>query len=83
MNRWQVLHTQNRVLTDIKTMTHEQLQEQYDIEIDDIGNVYDNIEGKKFDTLILWAAYQVEQEQLETECFEKIRGKTHYDDGTF
>lgn len=69
---------------DIKTMTHEELQQQYGLEIDDIGNVWDNIEGKKFDTLMLWAAYQIEleQEELQAAKLEKMYGKQHFDDGT-
>lgn len=58
-------HIHCRVLHDVATMSLEELEDQYDIEIDpDDGTVWDKFEFKSFPDIHHWAEYinQIERE---------------------
>lgn len=57
MRKHNMHHQQCRVMHDVVLMTIEQLQEQYDIQVEEDGTVWDNCEGKEFATLQDWALY--------------------------
>lgn len=78
-------HALCRVMHDVQTMSIEELEEQYGIEVDrDDGTVWDPCEYKSFDDIHEWATYmqQLEQEDdvVSTPSFVKTGGKHRYDD---
>lgn len=53
-----------QVIHDVQTMTSDQLEEQYGIEIDPSdGTVWDPCEYKEFDGVQQWAAFMQELEE--------------------
>ena len=70
----------NSILFDVQTMTQEELEETYYIEIDDDGRVYDPCEMREFESLALWAVSVEQQEQTATPGFEKRGNKHSFDD---
>lgn len=52
-----VAYHQRHVMHDVAVCSIEQLEDLYDIVVDEDGTVWDNCEGKGFDTLQEWAVY--------------------------
>jgi hypothetical protein len=75
------MHYQCRVMHDIQCMSIEQLEELYDITVDQDGTVWDNCEGKEFSTLSEWGLFieELNRELDEDEHIVKT-GKRRYDD---
>lgn len=78
------MQSMSRVMHDIQRMTLDQLEEHYDIEIDDDGAVWDNCEGKLFPSLTEWGrsvgelnAYQPDDEE---DYPVKTNNRRHRDD---
>lgn len=75
------MHYQCRVMHDIQCMSIEDLQEMYDIVVSEDGSVWDNCEGKEFDTLQQWGLYIEELNQEDdTEVFHKTNKRWSDDD---
>lgn len=71
---------QPQVYIDIRDMSHAELEEQYDIEIDE-GGVYDYQADRDFPSLIAWATYIVDQDNDDNYAqFSKRNTKGRYDD---
>lgn len=51
------VHHQRSVMHDIECMSVEELEQQYDIEVDEDGYVWDYCEGKEFTTLHEWGVF--------------------------
>jgi hypothetical protein len=66
---------------DIDCMSLDELEEQYDIEVDDDGYVWDNLEGQGFDSLREWGRFIEERDSDEPEeIFIPRAGKRRYED---
>ncbi len=73
-----------RVLQDIKTMSNEDLSEQYDIHITEHGTVWDPMECKSFAGLLEWAEYIIDQNDDELYgSVSRMGSKKYFDDGSF
>lgn len=75
-------HGKGSVSFAICNKSHEDVMDEYGIEIYEDGSVYDPCEDREFDTLIEWAVF------MDTECsehgsFEKVYGRSKYDDGEY
>lgn len=70
------------VMHDVLSMSSEELQDLYGIEIQEDGVVWDPLEGKSFETVHLWAAYTeaLTQEDDEEYVFKKISNSRYDDD---
>ena len=75
-----VTQSYSRVLVDIRTMTHEELEECYGIDIDDDGTVWDELEGIEHDDLLAWAYYCIEQEESDNTPVHRSGGRISYDE---
>jgi hypothetical protein len=72
---------QHRVMFDVRTMTVEELEEQYGLEVDpDDGSVWDTLEMKSFDDLNEWAVFASNREDEENSSFSKVGSRYAYDD---
>jgi hypothetical protein len=81
MSKHNVHVPQFNVLHDIETMTNEELQDTYDLEIDADGYVWDNLENQEFDNINDWGVYMVELEQDDNYGGRgKVNGKWTFDD---
>lgn len=68
MNKYS--HPPCQVLHDVQWMSVEDLEDKYDIEIDDIdGTVWDNCEHRSFNDLSDWGTFM---EELEAPDFEEV-----------
>lgn len=84
MSKHHVSHTCHQVLHDIRTLTIDQLEERYDIEVDEEGGVWDSLEGRQFDDLHEWAVFFAEREEQDSEdTFCRSNGRGKYDDGGY
>lgn len=70
------------VMHDIKVLSPQDLSTQYGIEIDEASkSVWDPVEGRKFNSLLDWAAFIMEQEgDACDQHFERIGHKHAFDD---
>jgi len=73
-----VTHSHCRVLHDVNTMTVEELEEEYSIEVDsDTGEVWDSFEGKTFPDVHHWAEFinlrEREDAEMETGLIKTSR----------
>lgn len=77
-------HQESQVLDDITSMSNDELEDLYGIEIGEDGSVFDTAEFKEFDTLADWAAFVVEQEQEDNySSFTKIKSNRYFDDDDY
>lgn len=77
------MHAACRIVHDIQTMTTDELEEQYGIEVDkDDGTVWDPCEYKSFDDIHEWAAFMQEMEEEDAASAASFvkTGKHRYDD---
>ncbi len=66
---------------DIQRLSHEELEQLYNIEIDEDGSVFDQTLNSSFETLEEWAQHIDDQEDDENYgTFTKIGGRQPYDD---
>jgi len=66
---------------DIQMMSLDEIIEQYGIEINTDGSVWDTVEGKEFSTLTEWAIFTDELNNDELyDNFSKIDSKKWFDD---
>ncbi|MCK9369600.1 hypothetical protein M0R04_06805 [Candidatus Dojkabacteria bacterium] len=73
-----------KVLQDIKTLSIEDLSEQYDIHITEHGTVWDPAERKCFAGLLEWAEYIIDQNDDELYgSVIRMGSKKCFDDGSF
>lgn len=56
-------YTPDSVTRAIKTMSIEEIADQYGIEISDDGTIYDPMDQRQFDSIVEWALYMDEVEQ--------------------
>lgn len=75
-------HPQHRVMHDIECMSVEELEQQYDIEVDADGIVWDHCEGREFPNLYEWGVFVEHLEAEELDEYEPIikTGKRRLDD---
>jgi len=71
-------HSHNRIWSDIQHLSTAELEELYDIHVEEDGTVWDTLEHKGFDSLTEWAAY-TESLEDEYDGYE-TSGKKHYFD---
>lgn len=76
-------HTnQSSVVHAIKTLPIFEIVQQYGIEIEDNGHIWDVVEQRRFTTLEDWAVYMDELNNDELyDNFSKIGSKQLFDDG--
>lgn len=70
-------HAPDSTVRVIKTMSTEEIEVQYGIEISEDGSVWDPLDLKQFHSLTEWALYldEVEQQELEAASY---RGNCKY-----
>lgn len=68
-----------RLMHDVAELSAEELDSLYGITVDADGSVWDNLEGKEFSSLFLWAEYTASQEEAD-DTFHKTGGGRWYDD---
>lgn len=74
-------NVQPNVLHDVQTMSDDELEINYSIEIDEDGSVYDTLEGKEFDSLTSWAMYTNDVNlNAQHSKYDKIKNKYGFDD---
>jgi hypothetical protein len=75
-------HHQHNVMHDIECMSIEELEQQYDIEVDTDGTVWDHCEGKEFLDLQAWGLFVEKLEAEDVDEYEPIirTGKRRSDD---
>lgn len=56
-------HTQDNVLHDVNTLSNRELEDLYGISIEEDGTVVDTVTGKTYNTILLWAAEQEQEEE--------------------
>lgn len=84
MSKHHVSHTCHQVLHDIRTLSLDQLEERYDIEVDEEGGVWDSLESRMFADLQEWAVFFAEREEQDNEdTFCRSNGRGRYDDGGY
>ena len=73
---------QSSAAYNIRVLPLIEITEQYGIEIEEDGSIWDTVEGQRFDTLTDWAAYIDELNNDELyDNFSKIGSKHEFDDG--
>lgn len=77
MSKYHVSHSPESVVRAIQTMNVEEIEQQFGIEVDDNGSVWDACEGRSFATLSEWALYM---DECEEQAFEAAmcRGNVRY-----
>ena len=66
---------------DIGHLTNEEIEKEYGVTFNDDGTVSDPIFNRKFETTGEWAAFLIEQEEMEYEEIEPE--EMEYDEKTF
>lgn len=77
MSKFHVSHSPESVVRAIQTMSIEEVEQQFGIEVDEDGSVWDACEGRSFDTLKEWALYMDECEEQAYEA-TMYRGNVRY-----
>lgn len=80
MSKNHVVHAISNALHDVQVLTIEQLSERYDIEVDSDGSVWDNLEGRYFESLQEWAEYIDSFSDDDIGACKKMNNKHRYDD---
>lgn len=62
MSKHHTSYVQESVVRAIQAMSLEEIQQEYGIEIDNDGSVWDGCEGRNFGTLAEWALFMDECE---------------------
>ena len=74
-------HVHSSVLHDSVTMSIEELEQTYNIEVLDDDSVYDQTEGRTFPSIHDWALYIAEQERLdEADNFSSSPSSSRWND---
>jgi len=77
MSKYHVSHSPESVVRAIQTMDQEEVEQQFGIEIDEDGSVWDGCEGRTFTTLAEWALYMDECEDAALDA-AMCKGNTRY-----
>lgn len=77
MSKYHASHSPQSVVRVIKTMTLEEIEAEYGVQIDEDGSVWDPLDMKEFHTLAEWALYMDEIEEQEMEA-SMYRGHSKY-----
>lgn len=82
MGKHHMSHTTCTVMQDILTMNYDELEETYDIDIDDEnGTVWDHQERRQFNDLHQWAQFVQDQNADDNYAtVSRIGGKHRFDD---
>lgn len=81
MSKHHVSHAFDNVMRDVRTMTTEDLQNHYGIELNKDGTIIDVCTERTFASTVTWAQFAAEEED-DADCtsFQRRHGKAHYDD---
>lgn len=77
MSKHYTSHATDSVVRVIQTMSLEEIEQEYGIEIDEDGSVWDGCEGRNFDTLAEWALFMDECEAAALEA-SMCKGNVRY-----
>lgn len=77
MSKHYISRAPDSVVRVIQTMSLEEIEQEYGIEIDDTGAVWDGCEGRTFDTLAEWALFMDECEDAALEA-SRCKGNVRY-----
>lgn len=77
MSKYHPPRSQERVARAIQTMSSEEVEQYYGVEINEDGTVFDVCEGKVFDTLVEWALFMDESEDAIVEA-KMYKGNVRY-----
>ena len=82
MNQRNYALTNSTVLQDIRTLSHEELSEDYSIHIsEEDGSVWDAVEDCTFNNIQLWAEFIADQDNDDLYGgVTRIGGKQYFDD---
>lgn len=70
-------HAVDSVIRVIQSMSNDEIEQQYGIEIDEDGSVWDGCEGRSFATVAEWALYMDECEDAAFEA-AMCKGNVRY-----
>ena len=68
------------IIHDIQTLSKEELENLYGIQINEDGSVFDPVTNKSYDTIQLWAGDQEEEDDWEMYTHRPSRGGRFSDD---
>lgn len=77
MSKYHVSHSPQSVVRVIKTMTLEEIEAQYGVQIDEDGSVWDPLDMREFHTVTEWALYMDEVNEQEMEA-SMYKGHSRY-----
>lgn len=77
MSKYHVSHSPESVVRAIQTMSVDDIEQQFGVEIEENGTVWDACEGRSFATLKEWALYM---DECEAAAFEAVmcKGNVRY-----
>lgn len=77
MSKYHNSHAPESVVRVIQTMSIEEIEQEYGIEIDEDGSVWDGCEGRSFSSLAEWALFMDECEDAAVEA-AMCKGNVRY-----